>query len=51
MRLVSWIIMLRTTLTLAQQTSEYRYWWLGLPSPFGGRNYNLEQVRLVWSRL
>ena len=23
------------------------YWWLGLPSPFGGRNYNLEEVILT----
>ena len=29
---------------LAQQTRDYQYWWLGLASPFGGRNYNLEQV-------
>merc|ERR1711976_144894 len=21
------------------------YWWLGLPSPFGGRNYNLEEIQ------
>lgn len=38
--------MLRTALTLlAQQTPEYHYWWLGLASPFGGRNYNLEEVQ------
>ena len=45
MRLVTWIIVLRTTL-LAQQTPEYRYWWLGLAAPFGGRNCNLEEVSL-----
>merc|ERR1712130_400510 len=21
------------------------YWWLGLPSPFGGKNYNLDQIQ------
>ena len=37
--------MLHSSLTvLAQQTQDYQYWWLGLESPFGGRNYNLEQV-------
>ena len=42
---VSWLIILRAALTvLAQQTRDYQYWWLGLESPFGGRNYNLEQV-------
>merc|ERR1711983_270729 len=25
------------------------YWWLGLPSPFGGRNYNLEEPCLLQS--
>ena len=46
MRLViSWLMMLATRLTvLAQQTQDYQYWWLGLQSPFGGRNYNLEEV-------
>jgi len=28
----------------AQQKSQ-DYWWLGLPSPFGGRNYNLEEIQ------
>ena len=26
------------------------YWWLGLPSPFGGRNYNLEEVCKMFDR-
>jgi len=43
---VSWLIILRAALTvLAQQTRDYQYWWLGLESPFGGRNYNLEQIQ------
>jgi len=43
---LSWLMMLRTTLTvLAQQTGDYQYWWLGLQSPFGGRNYNLEEIQ------
>ena len=43
---ISWLMMLATGLTvLAQQTQDYQYWWLGLQSPFGGRNYNLEEVR------
>ena len=44
-----WLIILRATPTvLTQQTRDYQYWWLGLESPFGGRNYNLEEVGL-WS--
>ena len=40
-----WLVVLATRLTvLAQQTQDYQYWWLGLQSPFGGRNYNLEEV-------
>ena len=42
---ISWLLMLCTRLTvLTQQTQDYQYWWLGLQSPFGGRNYNLEEV-------
>ena len=44
-----WLMILRATPTvLTQQTRDYQYWWLGLESPFGGRNYNLEEVGL-WS--
>jgi len=41
-----WLVVLATRLTvLAQQTQDYQYWWLGLQSPFGGRNYNLEEIQ------
>jgi len=43
---ISWLLMLCTRLTvLTQQTQDYQYWWLGLQSPFGGRNYNLEEIQ------
>ena len=31
-----------------QQSEELAYWWLGLPSPFGGKNYNLEEVNFLF---
>lgn len=43
---ISWLLMLGSRLTvLAQQTQDYQFWWLGLESPFGGRNYNLEEIQ------
>ena len=52
MRLDIWLVVLATRLTvLAQQTQDYQYWWLGLQSPFGGRNYNLEEVLGYWDTL
>ena len=36
--------------TRSQQTTSDRYWWLGLKkSPFGGRNYNLDEVSVTSS--
>lgn len=50
------VLLLATSLTctapLPQQTrgmvppAPRRYWWLGLPNPFGGRNYNFDEVRV-----
>jgi len=34
------------TCTRSQQTTSDRYWWLGLKkSPFGGRNYNSDEIQ------
>merc|ERR1719412_2607732 len=48
------VLLLATSLTctapLPQQTRGMvppprRYWWLGLPNPFGGRNYNFDEIQ------
>lgn len=31
--------------SVTSQEQEPVYWWLGLPSPFGGKNYNLEEIQ------
>lgn len=37
-------LMLNTCIMVTAQQNQI-YWWLGLPSPFGGKNYNLEQIQ------
>jgi len=44
----SWLLLLSSVAvcTKSQQTSGRKYWWLGLKkSPFGGRNYNSDEIQ------
>jgi len=42
---VTWLVVSLATCTLSQQTSSRKYWWLGEKSPFGGKNYNNEEIQ------
>jgi len=37
-------LLLTTSIMVTAQQNQI-YWWLGLTSPFGGKNYNLEQIQ------
>lgn len=41
-----WLVVSLAACTRSQQTSSDKYWWLGLKkSPFGGRNYNSDEIQ------
>jgi len=43
---VLWLVVSLAACTRSQQTSSEKYWWLGLKqSPFGGRNYNSDEIQ------
>jgi len=43
---VLWLVVTLAMCTKSQQTSGQKYWWLGLKkSPFGGRNYNSDEIQ------
>jgi len=43
---VLWLVVSLAACTRSQQTSSDKYWWLGLKkSPFGGRNYNSDEIQ------
>eukprot|EP00092_Neocalanus_flemingeri_P009224 GFUD01009927.1.p1 GENE.GFUD01009927.1~~GFUD01009927.1.p1 ORF type:complete len:311 (+),score=50.39 GFUD01009927.1:162-1094(+) len=43
---VLWLVVSLAACTQSQQTSSEKYWWLGLKkSPFGGRNYNSDEIQ------
>jgi len=50
MRRLSVIVIMTLSSVISMETDrnnqqKQTYWWLGLPSPFGGRNYNLEEIQ------